>query len=125
LSAGFYTSELPDTTLLEIAQHNKLAALTVRYEFDVMSAKILDLTNPRVAKIWGYDRGEVNLLTRSVGFRAQKAGFDVIRFPSERGPGANLVVLDNFDTLLRPQMIVPADGTESEFNTQFNFGVRR
>ncbi|GAB4393533.1 MAG: hypothetical protein Tsb005_12240 [Gammaproteobacteria bacterium] len=105
---AFYLSEIPDTTLAELAEHNKVGYQTVRYLFDRQSAKILDLTNPRIAEIWGYERGPITTFTKSVGFRAQRAGFNVIRFPSERGPGANLAVINDFDAVLKPQMIVPS-----------------
>ena len=72
------------------------------------AANILDLTNPKFARKWGYEGGIITEHTKTLGSRAQKAGFDVIRVKSERGPGNNLVVLTNFDRLLTPKMIVPA-----------------
>jgi len=44
---------------------------------------------------------------QSLGEDARSAGFDAIRYSSERGVGANMAVLKNFDTLLKPQMIMP------------------
>jgi large repetitive protein len=45
--------------------------------------------------------------TRALGSKAADAGYDAIRFPSERGPGVNYAILGNFDSLLSPQMITP------------------
>jgi len=112
---ALYLSEIPETTLAELAHHNAVGTQTIKYLFDAQSAKILDLTNPRIAQIWGYDRGLITAFSKSVGFRAQRAGFDVIRYPSERGLGANLAVLNNFETLLKPQIIVPSLEFEANY----------
>ena len=80
------------------------------------------MTNPRVAEIWGYERGPITAFTKSVGFRAERAGFNVIRFPSERGLGANLAVIDDFNVVLKPQMIVPSPELD---HTYLNEGILR
>ena len=38
----------------------------------------------------------------------ERLRYNVIRANSERGPGANYIVLRDFEKILTPQMIVPA-----------------
>ncbi len=57
---------------------------------------------------WGYVGGEISSATKNIASQAREAGFNVIRYPSERGLGANLAILKDFERLLRPQMIFPA-----------------
>lgn len=52
-------------------------------------------------------RGSISSATQAIGRKAINAGFNVIKFPSIRGPGINFGVLSNFDNLLIPRMIVP------------------
>ena len=84
----------------------------------------MDLTNSKIARSWGYEGGDISSLSRNLGTRAQQAGFNVIRYSSERGTGTNLAVLNNFDRLLKPQMIVPSPMYESELNVVPTFGGR-
>jgi hypothetical protein len=55
----------------------------------------LDLTKPTIAEEWGYQGG--NASASSIGERAQKSGYNVIRFNSERGVGVNYVVFENLN----------------------------
>lgn len=104
---AFYLSENPDTTLSELMHHNATGVDTIRFNFNSHSARILDLTNPVIAEVWGYEGGEINFLTREIGTRAKDSGFNAIRYPSERGEGYNLAILYDFERLLQPEMIVP------------------
>lgn len=97
---------------------------TTRYNFYVRSANILDLTDPVMAKEWGYKGGEISDFTRQIGASARNAGFDAIRFSSERGSGANIVVLDNFERLLQPQMVVPAPEFNPELEPSYHSNSR-
>ena len=90
-----------------MAWHDVQPTNGIRFAFDASNANVLDLTNPKVAGAWGYAGGDVTDETIAMGSKARGAGFDVIRFPSERGAGANLAILSNFDDLLSPQMITP------------------
>ncbi|MES2217365.1 MAG: RES domain-containing protein [Pseudomonadota bacterium] len=105
---ALYVSELPDTTLAELSHYNTLGVETIRFEFNISSARILDLTNPKVAEAWGYTGGEISPLTQEIGNSAMWAGYNVIRYLSERGEGVNIAILNDFNKLLRPQMVVPA-----------------
>jgi len=104
---ALYVSEVPDTTLAELEHHNSVGVETIRFEFNSRTAKILDLTNPKIAKTWGYTGGEITSSTRSLGKSANLAGYNAIRYSSERGIGANIAILKDFDGLLMPQMVVP------------------
>jgi hypothetical protein len=41
-----------------------------------------------------------------IAAQAKKSGYNVIRYPSERGHGANLAVLCDFENVLTPQKII-------------------
>jgi hypothetical protein len=60
-----------------------------------------------VAREWGYLGGNNYATSQALAERAQQAGYDVIKFKSLRGSGNNFAVLDNFEKLLRPQMVSP------------------
>ncbi len=104
---AFYISEAPDTNLMELAYHNALGVDTIRFNFNSKAAKILDLTKPKIARRWGYVGDNNYDASQAISEKATRSGFNVIRFPSARGFGANLAVFDDFDMLLSPQMIVP------------------
>jgi len=68
----------------------------------------LDLTDPSVARDWGYSSGSITNQTKSLGELAKEKSFNVIKFGSERNSsGINHAVLDDFDQVLSPQTIVP------------------
>jgi len=126
VSAGLrLLSEVPDTTLAELAHHNAVGLDTIRYDFDRKAAKILDLTKSHLAKVWGYEGGDITPFTREIGVRARDAGFNAIRYPSERGDGANIVIFKDFERLLRPQMIVPSPEFDSEIHLSYYNEIRR
>ena len=69
---------------------------------------VLDLTDSKVANAWGYNGGPISSATQAIGAEARLQGFDVIRFYSERAPGAvNYAILDNYDKILEPVMVTP------------------
>jgi len=105
--AALYLSEIPDTTLAELAYHGNSGYATIRYSFNKTEANILDLTDAKIARQWEYVGGDDYSVPQDIARQAQIAGFNAIRFSSERGIGANLAVLNNFDRLLQPQMVVP------------------
>ncbi len=72
--------------------------------------RVLDLTDPDIAKQWGYAGGPITPETRALGERAREAGYNAVRFLSERSAGANLAVLDDFNEVLEPQMVAPVPG---------------
>lgn len=104
---AFYVAENAGTTLAELAHHGAKGTHGIRFSLNSKAAKILDLTDPAIAKAWGYTGGPISSATQSIGTRARAAGYNVIRFNSLRGKGANLAILDHFKELLRAQMISP------------------
>ncbi len=89
-------SESAETAFAEVAVHGGQATSSIRFVFDSSRANILDLTNPGVAGAWGYTGGPITMSTVGIGTKASEAGFDAIRFWSERGSGANWAILDNW-----------------------------
>jgi RHS repeat-associated protein len=104
---AFYAADLGDTAIAEVVASGETASHVIRFSVST-SAKILDLTDPVIAKAWGYSRGPITAETQAIGQKAIAAGFDAIRFPSERGLGNNLAVLKNYNNVLAPQMVAPA-----------------
>ena len=104
---AFYISDDAGTTLAELAHHGATGSHTIRYNLNLSKARVLDFTDPSVAKAWGYSGGNITPATQALGTQAIDAGYNVIKFPSLRGSGTNFGVLSNFDDLLSPQMIVP------------------
>jgi hypothetical protein len=68
---------------------------------------LIYLPNPSIAKAWGYSGGSITPATQAIGADALNSGYNVIKFQSLRGSGVNYGVLNDFNTLLKPQMIVP------------------
>jgi len=80
----------------------------IRFTVDLTGKKVLDFTDPKIAKAWGYAGGERDAY-RALGEKARKGGYDAIRFPSEKGKGNNLAILNNTDpnAYIKPQMVSP------------------
>lgn len=53
-------------------------------------------------KAWGYSGGSITDATRQIGSDAMKAGYNVIKYQSQRGFGVNYAILRDFDALLKP-----------------------
>jgi RHS repeat-associated protein len=107
---AFYVAENPSTTLAELSHHGVVASHGIRFEVNREAMKVLDLTDPKVAKKWGYNGGPISSGTQSIGERAQGSGFNVVRFYSERHEeGVNNAILDDFNVILKPVMVTPVD----------------
>jgi len=112
---ALYVAQEGETAVAEIAAHGGKASHVIRFQLDLSKAKVLDLTDPTVAKAWGYVE-DVNATEahRALAQRAREQGYNVIKFWSYRGPGYNYALLDNslnpfnFDEWLIPQMVSPA-----------------
>lgn len=104
---AFYVSVEGETAVAEVAASGKIPAQVIRFDFNASAAKVLDLTDPTVAAKWGYIRGPVTAETRAIGPKAIQAGYDAIKFPSERGAGANFAILRDFNAILTPKMVAP------------------
>ncbi len=104
---AFYVAEKGDVAVAEIAHHGATPTHVIRYKLDLSKAKVLDLTDPAVVKKWGSPAGEDYLKTKAIAKKAQEAGFDAIKFPSQRASGNNIAIFDKFDDILSPQMVTP------------------
>lgn len=104
---AFYVSDDAGTTLAELSAHGAEGTQTIRFNLNLSQANILDLTDPAIAKAWGYSGGPISPATQAIGTDALNAGYNVIQYQSLRGPGINYGILSDFNTLLKPQMIVP------------------
>ena len=81
---------------------------------DLSRAKVLDLTDSKIAKAWGYVHDVDGYLDhQALADRAVEQGYNAIKFNSYRGAGANYAFLDNplnpfdFEQWLIPQMVSP------------------
>jgi RHS repeat-associated protein len=104
---GFYIAEEGETAVAEVSYHGGNASHVIRYELNLSNARVLDLTDPAVVRVWGSPSGNNYAVTQAMAKKAQEAGYNVIKFPSMRGPGNNYVVFDNFDQMLSPQFVAP------------------
>jgi RES domain-containing protein len=104
---AFYIADKGDVAVAEIAHHGATPTHMIRYKLDLSKAKVLDLTDPAVVKKWGSPGGNNYAKTQAIAKKAQEAGFDAIRFPSQRAGGNNIAIFDKFDEILSPQMVTP------------------
>ncbi|OPY57938.1 MAG: hypothetical protein A4E56_03458 [Pelotomaculum sp. PtaU1.Bin065] len=105
---AFYVAEKGETAVQEITKHGKEASHVIRYELDVSKAKVLDLSDPKVANKWGYTASDSYKESQKIAEKAKEAGYNVIKFKSLREEGNNYAVVDDFNELLKPQMVSPA-----------------
>lgn len=111
---AFYVAQEGETAVAEVAAHGGKASHVIRFQLDLSNAKVLDLTDPAIAKAWGYVE-DVNATTahQALAQRAMEQGYNAIKFHSYRGSGYNYALLDNplnpfnFDEWLIPQMVSP------------------
>jgi hypothetical protein len=78
------------------------------YRLDLSKARVLDLTDPAVAKSFGYeklgsvaDKTKAYPVSQDVAQKARLLGYDVIKVPSVKTGKSNWDVLDNFETLVK------------------------
>jgi hypothetical protein len=108
---------------------NAAEAKIIRFEFNKSKLKILDLTDPTVAKKWGLAEakefenkalasGNQGIIDtkynkfKEIAKNARAKGYNAIKFESARAPGSNYVIYgetqDFFKEVLKPQMVMPA-----------------
>ena len=105
---GFYVAADGDTTIAELAYHGTYAQYSIRYEVNLEGQKVLDLTDPLIADKWGFSCGKSSLLEcQNIAEAALDDGYDVIKVQSYRDKGINYVIYNNFDEILKPQMVTP------------------
>lgn len=106
---AFYDAQEGGTAVAEVQAGGRKATHVIRFHLDVGKAKVLDLTDPAIAKARGYVHDPAaDALHRTIANKALEAGYNVIQFESYRVPGTiNYAVLRQFDELLIPQMVSP------------------
>jgi hypothetical protein len=102
-----YLAEQDATAAAEVAYHGGNPTHAIKYNLNLSEAKILDLSDLKIASQWGYYKTNNYNITKFVAAKARLAGYNVIKFHSLRGDGINYAVLDNFEKLLIPKMVVP------------------
>ena len=112
--AAFYVAQEGATAVKEVATHGGQASHVIRYQADLNKAKILDLTNPEIAKAWNYaDDVTAVGAHQHLATKAMEQGYNAIKFSSYRGSGYNYALFDNplnpfkFNEWLSPQMVSP------------------
>ncbi len=131
---GFYIADKAETAIAEVTYHggDPNTSKIIRFNLDKSKLNELDLTDPDTAKKWGYDKAqeyeknaESEMLkdpdapidkyaaSKDLAKRAQDAGYNSIKFPSKRAPGAaNRVIFGDskeaMGEILQPEMIMPA-----------------
>lgn len=104
--AAFYVAEHGPTTINELAHHGAVAKHSIRYKLNLKESRILDLTQPTIAKNAGYLGGNNYAIPQRIAEKAKFSGFNIIRYSAERGKGANLAVIDDFEKILKPEKII-------------------
>ena len=105
---GFYVAEQPGTALAELAHHGVQPSTGIRFSVNQDALRVLDLSEPGVARAWGYSGGPISSSTRTIGARAAQSGYNAIRYSSERAAGTNMVIIRDFNDVLKPVMVSPA-----------------
>lgn len=111
---AFYVAQRGETAVAEVEAHGSKASQVIRYQVDLSQAKVLDLTDSTIARAWGYIHDPTAYSShQALAQRAMQQGYNVIKYASYRGPGANLALLDNplnpfnYDEWLIPLMVSP------------------
>lgn len=92
------------------ASYDWYAKYAIRYDMDLVGHKVLNLTDPVVAKQWGFVSKTSNLVDcHEIASRAIDAGYDVIKVDSYRDTGTNYIIYDHFDEILTPIMVMPIE----------------
>jgi len=105
---AFYVSQDSATALSEIAAHGELAGEMINFKLDLSDVKLLDLSDPDIAKAWGYLPDESTNVLQDLAKKALEEGYNVIKFESVQGSGINYALFDNpmnpfkFDEWLLP-----------------------
>jgi predicted nucleic acid-binding Zn-ribbon protein len=97
---AFHLAESGKTAVIEVKSHDKVATHIMDFKLDLSQAKILDLSNPKIASEWGYDSSQNH--AREIGPKALGQGYNTIRYDSVQGAGKNYAVLTDFERLLKP-----------------------
>jgi len=79
---ALYVAQQGETAVAEVAAHGGKASHVIRFQLDLSKAKVLDLTDPAIAKAWGYVE-DVDAYTahQQLAQKAMEQGYNVIKFP--------------------------------------------
>ena len=107
---ALYLAEVGDTAVAEVPG----ATYVIRYKVDLTRAVVLDLTDPEVAAAVGYaDDVSAIAAHQELARRTIDLGYNVIKYNSYRGAGANFAILDShiapfdWDSWLEPLILSP------------------
>lgn len=104
---AFYVADDIGTSMAELNHHRAQGTHSIRYKFYDDKAVILDLTQPSIARKWGYLGNGNYQLSQKIADKAKELGYNSIRYPSARKlDGVNMAVLDDFEQLLNPKDIL-------------------
>ncbi len=103
---AFYVSGTDVTAALEVGRRGT-STFAIRYRLDLLAARVLDLTDRAIAARWGFTPGASLEACQAIGAAARASGYSVVIYPSYAGPGVNYAILEGFNKLLKPLMIVP------------------
>jgi len=107
---GFYVGADSNTIVAELAEHGNIAKYAISYDMNVSGQKVLDLTNPQIALEWSYVQNLTSTKAcQNIGELARSQGYNVIKFQSYRRSGINYLIYDNFDSILSPRIVAPAE----------------
>jgi hypothetical protein len=107
LGPAFYVAEDGQTAVNEVISHDGTFTHIVRYEMNLSGQRVLDFTNPSVARTWGYSSTLSYDRTQMIAQQAARQRYTVIAYPAVQGAGTNFAVLKNFTEILRPMGVAP------------------
>jgi RES domain-containing protein len=110
---AFYVAEEGGTAVAEAAGANQV----IRFELNLSNEAVLDLTNPNIARAWGYAEKSSREATQAIAERAREEGYTVIKFFSKEVPGSvNYAIFENFEQVLRPIKVIDVPWTPPPVN---------
>lgn len=106
---ALYVGETPSAIMSEMSHYGNDVSNAIRYTINPNAAKVLELTDPEIAKAWGYVGSNSRALAIPIVERAKAEGYNAIRFYSERSAlgEINNAVLCDWNKVLIPQMVTP------------------
>jgi hypothetical protein len=104
---AFYTSKEIGTTISELRFHKVNPTHSIQFQLNDKKAIVLDLTQPSIARKWGYVGGDDYTSAKLIAQKAKEIGYNLILYRSERKIGkVNFAIIKDFDKLLTAKKIV-------------------
>jgi hypothetical protein len=106
---GIYTATYDPLCRLVTDQRDGSYSFNRTYTYDEVGNRLTKSDSGAICT-YGYDPGSVlpygkrnrYRATRPVAEKARAAGYDIIKYKSERGPGCSYAVIDHWNDLLEP-----------------------